>query len=345
MILAIKPSRPIGILKIVAPPGPDTEEVVSAERFCAFVIGDSRSCCPQLEYRFMLEIAQPDLKPALDVARSATVEQASNGIHYGTRGDTQLSTVQIEQMVEAVPQAVAAALRRKMYYFVPLTVPDPSESENSGRELNSFDAGKTMVALNFTTELSDLAVCHRNITVDETDYVFISTRLMQDRFALAFEFYINAGHHFVDAVGVPESFANLAWAQVEAGARGETSQDAWEQRAKATGQPEPRTAESTPGLRTRPSRGLAAGRSPEPQARTTVVDEKARSEYFEAAFADAIAIYLLSLTVDFDYSELREREYPLLAAPALAERLKHVAQLFPPNSGNEFSIRYRRRNG
>ena len=62
-----------------------------------------------------------------------------------------------------------------------------------------------------------------------------------------------------------------------------------------------------------------------------------------SAFSDALAIYLLSLAVDFDYSELREREYPLLAPAALAERLRLVAHLFPPNPGYEFSIRYRRR--
>jgi hypothetical protein len=49
------------------------------------------------------------------------------------------------------------------------------------------------------------------------------------------------------------------------------------------------------------------------------------------------------LSIDFDYSDLREREYPLLAAPSLAERLRHIAELFPPNAGYEFEIRYRRR--
>ena len=73
------------------------------------------------------------------------------------------------------------------------------------------------------------------------------------------------------------------------------------------------------------------------------VDERARGEYLEAAFSDAIAIYLLSLAIDFDYSELREREYPLLAPQALAERLRLVAKLFPPNPEYEFAIRYRRR--
>jgi hypothetical protein len=71
------------------------------------------------------------------------------------------------------------------------------------------------------------------------------------------------------------------------------------------------------------------------------VDEKAKSSFFEAAFSDALAIYMLSLTLDFNYTDLREREYPLLAAPALAERLRHVAALFPPNAGYVFQISYR----
>jgi hypothetical protein len=52
---------------------------------------------------------------------------------------------------------------------------------------------------------------------------------------------------------------------------------------------------------------------------------------------------MLSLAQDFDYRDLREREYPLLAAPALAERLRHVAGLFPANEGYEFQVLYRRK--
>jgi hypothetical protein len=74
-----------------------------------------------------------------------------------------------------------------------------------------------------------------------------------------------------------------------------------------------------------------------------VIDEKERGLYVESAFSDAVAIYLLSLALDFDYSELREREYPLLAPVALAARLKIVAEMFPPNPGYQFSVRYRRR--
>jgi len=173
---------------------------------------------------------------------------------------------------------------------------------------------ETLVASVYTSELSEQATCHRNVLIGETDAVFISARLLSDRFALSFEFFINVGHGFVEAAGVPAAFSELAWRQAKADLRGETSQDAWE------------------------SRGAARRSDAEGQ-----LDEKARSAFFEASFADAIAIYLLSLAVDFDYSELREREYPLLAPLGLAERLRLVAALFPPNPGYDFAIRYRRR--
>jgi hypothetical protein len=297
----------------------------------------------------MFEVAQIDLKPALEVARTAPMQHAPNGIRYGSYGDTQLSIPDLEHMVQAVPQTIAAALHRKSYYFVPLTLGESPDTESSDIALSEASPERIMIASEFSTELSDAAVCHRNATLAGAECVFISTRLMQDRFALAFEFYINTGHHFVDAVGVPESFMNLVWAQAEAGVRGETSQDAWEYRGKALGlsnmgqtSMERPSIERTKGRRSRSLQNNPVQAIP---IQPNVIDEKARTAYFDAAFADAIAIYLLSLTVDFDYTELREREYPLLVAPALAERLRHVAQLFPPNAGDEFTIRYRRRNG
>lgn len=294
----------------------------------------------------MPEVAQPEMKPAVDVVRTAAIHRAPNGIHYGTLGDTELSASDLEQAVQSVPQPIAAALHSSVYYFVPLTLPDPGEYGADGRVPETFDPGRTMVALNVTSELMDRAICHRNVPIQGADCVFISTRLMQDRFALAFEFYINVSRQFVDTAGVAESFAKLAWSQVEAGIRGETSRDAWDLRAQATGQQFAELPERSRFVRPRTSRNYSTRRAPE-RTRPTLaaVDEKARSEYFEVSFADAIAIYLLSLTVDFDYTELREREYPLLAAPALAERLNLVAQMFPPNDGNEFTIHYRRKNG
>ncbi|MGB9407056.1 MAG: hypothetical protein WCA89_05930, partial [Terracidiphilus sp.] len=142
---------------------------------------------------------------------------------------------------------------------------------------------------------------------------------------LAFEFFINVSHNFVEAAGVPESFSTLAWQQAEAQVRGETSQDAWETRRRAQ---DVRTLDV---------------RNPESRAGQKSIDERSRSAYFESAFSDSLAIYMLSLAVDFDYHDLRERDYPLLAAPALAERLRHVATLFPANQGYEFQVLYRRK--
>ena len=202
-------------------------------------------------------------------------------------------------MIASVPQAIAAALDRKAFYFVPLTV---SEGE------------KTLIAERYDSSLTERAVCHRNIDSGDSQCVFISTRLLDDKFSIAFEFFINVGHAFVAKAGVSAEFAELAWAQASSGARGETSLDAHEFRKQA----------------------LAGG--------AARVDEKARVEYSAAAFSDAIAIYMLSLCLDVDYYELREREYPLLTPSALAERLKKVAELFPPGPSFQFNIFYRRRS-
>jgi hypothetical protein len=211
-------------------------------------------------------------------------------------GETAVTSIDLERMIAAVPAKVARALERKAYYFVPLTV-------SHGEE--------TLIADRYDVTLSDNAVCHRNLNLGDSQCVFISTRLMDDKFSVAFEFYINVGHALVERVGVSSDFSELAWKQVEAGIRGETSLDAWEARKLATGDL--------------------------PDA------ERYKNEYFEATFSDTISIYLLSLYLDVDYYDLRERDYPMLAPTALAERLRKVAEMFPPNSGFDFAILYKRR--
>lgn len=255
----------------------------------------------------MASNVQLELWQAEKVAAQTTVGTAPNGIRYAAWGDTRVPEQELERMVGAVPAALAPALSGRAYYFVPLAI---------------ADTGETMVAPGYSVELGDRAICHRNATLGSTEAVFISTRLVEDRFGLAFEFFINVAHNFVTAAGVPESFSSLAWSQAEAQVRGETSQDAWETRRRAQD--------------TRNGKGLG-------QASGPVIDERARNTFYEASFSDALAIYMLSLAVDFDYHDLREREYPLLAAPALAERLRHVASLFPANPGYDFQILYRRK--
>jgi hypothetical protein len=248
----------------------------------------------------MASSAQIELWHAEKVATQVTVTQAANGIHYAVWGENRIAETDLERLVGAVPATLSGALKDRAYYFVPLAI---------------ADTGDIMVAPSYTVELGDRAICHRNAVFGSTEAVFISTRLVEDRFGLAFEFFINIAHNFVEAAGVPESFSALVWSQADAQVRGETSQDAWETRRRAQGHDN--------GAKT--------------------IDERARNSYFEASFADAMAVYMLSLAVDFDYHDLREREYPLLAAPALAERLCHVAGLFPVNHGYEFQIHYRRK--
>jgi hypothetical protein len=244
----------------------------------------------------MSQAASAITRSPAEVVRQTPVSQAGNGICYAVAGETTVGVSDFERMIAAVPTQAAAALDRKAYYFVPLAVTQGEE---------------TLIADRYDVGLSDNAVCHRNLNLGDSQCVFISTRLMDDKFSVAFEFYINVGHALVERAGVSREFSELAWKQAEAGARGETSLDAWEARKLAT--------------------------SGGPDA------ERHKNEYFEATFSDTISIYLLSLYLDVDYHDLRERDYPLLAPSALAERLRKVAELFPPNVGFEFAILYKRR--
>jgi len=244
----------------------------------------------------MSQAASAITRSPAEVVQTSPVSQSANGICYARAGEVNVSENDLDRLIAAVPASIAAALTRKAYYFVPLTV-------NQGDD--------TVIAERYDVALSDNAVCHRNLTIGDAQCVFISTRLMDDTFSIAFEFYINVGHALVERAGVSAAFADLAWQQVEAGVRGETSLDAWE------------------------ARKLATAHGPDA--------ERYKNEYLAASFADAISIYLLSIYLDVDYHDLRERDYPLLAPNPMAERLRKVAEIFPPNSGFEFNIYYRRR--
>jgi hypothetical protein len=254
------------------------------------------------------------------VASTLAPRVSPNGVRFATFGDTRVAEHDLLRIVQAVPASLVPALQDRVFYFVPLAIPETRSAEVRP-DLRIEDSGRTLIASQGVPELFDDAICHRNVAIPGSpvapahEGVFISARLLRDTFALAFEFFINVGHAFAEHAGIPEPFAHLAWNQAVAEIRGETSQDAWETRAAAL----------------------------EPLARGSVPDEKARLDYLESSFADALAIYQLSLAVDFDYAELREREYPLLVPPALAARLRLMATLFPPNPGYDFSIRYRRR--
>jgi hypothetical protein len=289
---------------------------------------------------------------AVQIAHDTPVRQSANGVHFATFGETGLADLDLDRMIEAVPSGIVAALNANTYYFVPLALREANEDGDLVAALDPKGRPEpAMVASAWTDELSDAAICHRNVELPHGKRgVFISTRLMGDRFALSFEFFINVAHAFVDQAGVPAAFAELVWQQAVANTRGETSMDAWESRNLAFGraanaQPELTAAKGRRGNVSFSARQRAFGAAIDVAAAsaTSAIDEKEKAAYLEAAFSDAVAIYLLSLALDFDYSELREREYPLLTPAALGARLKLVAELFPPNASYEFAVRYRRR--
>jgi len=124
----------------------------------------------------MTQTATATTHSPAEILRISPVQQASNGICYAVTGQTNLQSSDAERMIACVPQAAAAALQKKAFYFVPLAVAQGDE---------------TLIADRYDVALSDQAVCHRNLTLGGAEFVFISTRLMDDRFSVAFEFYIN----------------------------------------------------------------------------------------------------------------------------------------------------------
>lgn len=276
----------------------------------------------------MMETLQTDLLSPEEAVEQACLSTAPNGLRYATFGrlDTPNTTpTELARLAGAVPAGLVDGLGRYVYLFVPLALSGARMEADESAPFASVD--KTFIAPVYSAALAEKSICHRNAPVGDMEYVILSSRLHVDRFALAFEFCINVAHNFVDGAGAPAVFADLVWKQATAGIKGETSIDAWEERAAALGLPLSEAAKDVPAH----------------AFRTIAVDEKARAAYQASAFADALAIYLLSLTLDFEYADLREREYPLLSAPALAERLRTVNRLFPANGGYKFQILYRRK--
>ena len=76
------------------------------------------------------------------------VSQAGNGVCYAVAGEASISSFDLERMIAAVPTKAAGALKRKAYYFVPLTV-------TQGEEI--------LIADRYDVALSDNAVDRKSV--------------------------------------------------------------------------------------------------------------------------------------------------------------------------------------
>jgi hypothetical protein len=159
-----------------------------------------------------------ELVGAVQIARDTEVRQSPNGVRFATFGETGLADLDLDRMLGAVPTAITAALNANTYYFVPLALREEAQLLDAPAK----PSGPAMVASAYTDEFGDAAICHRNVELGHGKRgVFISTRLMGDRFALSFEFFINVAHAFVDQVGVPKMFDELVWKQAQDNVRGQ----------------------------------------------------------------------------------------------------------------------------
>src|SRR5580765_4737506 len=115
----------------------------------------------------MSQTTQVETRKAAEIVREAQVSQFANGVCYAAFGETGVSLPDLERIIGVVPPAISTALDRKAYFFVPLALAEGDE---------------TLIAERYTVALGDRAACHRNYTFGGSQFVFISTKLMDDKF-------------------------------------------------------------------------------------------------------------------------------------------------------------------
>src|ERR1700733_383213 len=98
----------------------------------------------------MSQAAPAITRSPAEVVRLTPVSQAPNGICYAVAGEVAVNSFDLERMVAAVPAPVAAALARKAYYFVPLTVSHGDE---------------TVIGDRYAHSLGGSEVCRRNLNL------------------------------------------------------------------------------------------------------------------------------------------------------------------------------------
>src|ERR1700744_3693265 len=100
----------------------------------------------------MAESMQTGLIRAVQVARDVEERSSVNGLRFATFGETGVPAPDLQSMIEAVPPAITAALKANTYFFVPLALREPAESDAP----KSSD--QAMVASTYSAEFDDEAI-------------------------------------------------------------------------------------------------------------------------------------------------------------------------------------------
>src|SRR5260370_25964533 len=98
----------------------------------------------------MSQAAPAITRSPADVVRMTPVSQAANGVCYAAAGESSISSFDLERMIAAVPGKIAASLKRKAYYFLPLAV---------------GQGGEILIADRYDVALRDNDVLHRKLNL------------------------------------------------------------------------------------------------------------------------------------------------------------------------------------
>ena len=110
----------------------------------------------------MAESLQNGLVLATQVARDTPVRRSANGLSFATFGETGVTDLDLDRMLEAVPAPIVAALKSNTYYFVPLALRDNLEYNNALHE--------HVVIVSVGTGMVPHVDPSEQIVVDDLDY-------------------------------------------------------------------------------------------------------------------------------------------------------------------------------
>lgn len=251
-----------------------------------------------------------------EMLRSGRVQTAENGLMYavipevaanGNGGNGETSDRSLAHLVAAVPRTLVPRLGRSVCYFVPWLM---KQRKTVAIAQQPAGEGETRKEL-----------CHHLDVKPSGNLLLISLRFYEhDSYGLAMEFFDKIAYLAALEPAPPpagnggDEFEALLRRQLET-KPGELTPEAWEWRTGLN--------EAAPAA-----------------------EAEAWLNYRRAAETDALGLYMAALHTDVFYEDLfePEAEFPALDAELVAERVRVLERLYPPNRGFSLQIvRPRRR--